>query len=386
MNVLIATYLISSSPSGVVTSYQTLANDLKEAGMDVQIVDSSHTPVVWRKGLGIMKRIARLLGGTCQAAYEEFAYFTGVYLSTRKFRQTNFDLIHAQDARSGVAAWLALSKQVPVVLSCHFNDDPVTELVLRFSLKPWAIARLTNWYRYLLSKIKNYVFSSEYAYIKSKHLLPTTINKLILYNAVNLKATSAQLTRLPSDQFRISNVGYVDERKNQQLLLQIGHELQNRGIVNFTIWLIGDGPKRVDYEQLAVSLGLSGQVHFYGQYDAPWKLVAQSDLYVHTSLNDNCPYSIIEALAVKTPVLALPVGGIPEMLPQDFGLLRGSDVSTLTDEIIHYFDPKNRARLTQEQSIFADQRFNHQINLKKLFAFYRHITANPLILHHNITN
>ncbi|MFD2934880.1 glycosyltransferase family 4 protein [Spirosoma flavum] len=377
MNVLIATYLVASSPSGVVTYYQKLATDLAKAGVGVQTVDASHTPLVWRKCLGLLKRIMRPLGGIAQVAYDEFAYFTGVYLAVRKLRHTNLDLIHAQDARSGVAAWLALGKHVPVILSCHFNDDPVTELALSFSLKPWATARLSSWYRYLFSTIKNYIFSSEYAYTKSKHLLPTSFSKHILYNTVSLQATKAPVTRRPSDLFRISNVGYIDERKNQQLLLQLGHELCQRGHVDFIIWLIGDGPLRSVYEQLASTLGLTKQVHFYGQQATPWQLVAQSDLYVHTALNDNCPFAILEAFAVQTPVLALAVGGIPEMLPVGSGLLPDAELSRLTDEVIRCFNPLRRAQLTEAQSKFANQRFNHQTNLEKLLTFYRQAVVSP---------
>lgn len=104
MNVLIATYLVASSPSGVVTYYQKLATDLTKTGYTVHIIDSSHTPWLWRKGLGMLKRIMRPFGATAQAAYEEFAYFTGVFLAVRKRRHAKPTLIHAQDARSGVAA------------------------------------------------------------------------------------------------------------------------------------------------------------------------------------------------------------------------------------------------------------------------------------------
>ena len=193
----------------------------------------------------------------------------------------------------------------------------------------------------------NYVFVSNYAYVKSKHLLPANINKRILRNTVRLEAPvrDSQTEAETSGRLIISNVGYIDERKNQQLLLQIGHELRKQGISNFMIWLIGDGPKRDEYTQLATQLGLTEQVKFWGRQSAPWKLVAQSDLYVHTSLNDNCPYSIVEAFAVGTPVLALPVGGIPEMLPAGFGALTGTTAAELAGEVARYFEPQQRQQL-----------------------------------------
>jgi glycosyltransferase involved in cell wall biosynthesis len=374
MNVLIATYLATNSPSGVVTYTQTLTRDLTANGVGVQVVDAGSTPIGWRKFLGLVKRIMRPLGGTFSVAYDEFAYFTGVYLAARRLKHTGIKLIHAQDPRSGAAARLALGSTVPVVLTCHFNDDPVSELVNTFALGSGSKRILTNWYVYLFSHIRHYVFVSNYAYKTSKQFLPPGIDKRILRNSVQL-ADSIRQQSTDTNHLTISNVGYLDERKNQQLLLAIGRELLLQGKSDFSIWLIGDGPKRAEYEALADQWQLSDHVTFYGRQSAPWELVAQSDLYVHTALNDNCPYALIEAMAVGVPVLALPTGGIPEMVPGGLGLLAGQTAPELTDELLPYFDANRRQRVADQQAAHADQVFNHQRNLSELLAYYQQLTG-----------
>lgn len=373
MNVLITTVLVDQSPSGVVTYYNRLAKDLRKQGMNVRILDVRATPFIWRKSMGLLMRLMHPFGSVSRALYGEFASFIGVYLTVRRHRNERFDLIHAQDARSGAAAFLALNKQVPVVLTCHFNDNPVSELADRFPMNDRFKRRFSDWYAYLFSHVKNYVFVSDYAHEKSRHLLPDDLRKITIRNTVTIEYTDRPVSRAEADKLIISNVGYVDERKNQELLILIGSELRRRGIINFCIWIIGDGPKRAEYEQLAVRLDLTEQVQFLGQQTGPWRLVEQSDLYIHTALNDNCPYSIIEAFAVKTPVLALPVGGIPEMLPTGFGLLHGENVEELTDEVITYFDAAHRQQLRQAQAEYADQHFNHRKSLTELISFYHQI-------------
>lgn len=369
MNVLIVTFLVSTSPSGVVTYYKSLADDLSNRNVNVVVIDSAATPVWCRKVLAFLKLIFYRLGDAVQVLFDEFANFVYLYFAVRRQRSIPFDLIHAQDVRSGVAARLALGRNIPVVLTCHFNDDPVTELTGTFTLSPRVIGWLNQWYTFLFRHVKNYIFVSNYAYTKSKHLLGDDINKLILHNTVSIKEVG--LTRPASGKLLISNVGYIDERKNQKLLIEVGDELRRRGRSDFTIWLIGDGPKRADYEQLVSDLDLTEQVKFYGRQAAPWQLVAQSDLYVHTALNDNCPYSILEAFAVKTPVLALPVGGIPELLPDHNGRLYGTDVNGITDEIATYFDPNERSKLAHAQTAHAETRLNHQTALTELISFYK---------------
>ncbi|WP_080240499.1 glycosyltransferase family 4 protein [Spirosoma rigui] len=368
MNVLITTSLASTSPSGVVTYYTALARDLADKGIGVTVIEAGDTPRLWRTVLNVLKRLMRPIGGAFYVLYDEFAYFTGLYLAARKLRREPFTLIHAQDVRSGVAAYLALRRRLPVVLTCHFNDDPVTELTAAFTLSNWFRNRLSAWYRFLFSMVTNYVFVSNYAYRKSMHLLPLVMRKRILYNTVNIEDTAPPA---PSDVLRISNVGYIDERKNQRLLIDIAQELHRRSVRNFSIWLIGDGPKRAEYEQLVNQLHLSDRVKFYGRQESPWKLVAQTDLYIHTALNDNCPYSIVEAFAVKTPVLALPVGGVPELVSEAYGQLHGTDVSSLTSEVLSYFDESKRATLAHEQSIVSTTRLNHHRSLSELISFYK---------------
>lgn len=372
MRILIATYLVPTSPSGVITYCQTLVDHLTRIGVGVRLVDSSQMPVGWRKCIRALRRVMMPLGGVFSAVYEEVAYFIALYTAAGTLRSADFDLIHAQDARTGVAVWLALGRRLPIVLTCHFNDDPVQEIAGRFGLKAVSVRLLTSWYRYLFSFIRYYVFVSDYTYNRSNHLLPADLIRRTLRNTVRLPRTSREpvVGESKSPRLIISNVGFMDERKNQGLLLQIGHRLRSLGFQHFHLWFIGDGPKRVEYSQLAKELGLSGHVTFFGQQMAPWRLIAQSDLYVHTSLNDNCPYTIVEALAVGTPVLALPVGGIPEMLPAGFGALSGTTVDELTHELACFFDHERREQLRQKQAEFARQHFDHATNLKNLVSFY----------------
>ena len=382
MNILIPTFLTGTSPSGVVTYYQTLARDLRSRGTSVQVVETTDTPFLWNKTLNIMGHFFRRMGQTSRILWDESSYFVRLYLGVRQHRHQTFDIIHAQDVRSGVAAYFALGKRVPVVLTAHFNDDPVTELVIAAAiidqpLPVWLKRALTRWYRWLFSHVDNYIFVSNYAYTQSKHLLRHTVRRAILPNTVTIDPAEKQTTRTIDDtgKFIISNVGYVDERKNQELLIHIGAEIIKQGVTNFRIWLIGDGPKRAEYEQLVADLNLAEYVRFHGRQAAPWRLVAQSDLYVHTALNDNCPYALLEAFAVNVPVLALPVGGIPELMPHGAGLLNDRDSVTLAKLILTYRDTGKRQELTDIQTRHASTYLSHEAGLRNLLAFYQQVTG-----------
>lgn len=80
--------------------------------------------------------------------------------------------------------------------------------------------------------------------------------------------------------------------------------------------LVGDGEERKVLEAKTLSLGLADRVHFYGWCeDLPW-LYGGLDLVVNCSKNEGTPVSLLEAMVAGVPVLAAPVGGIPELLRQ----------------------------------------------------------------------
>jgi glycosyltransferase involved in cell wall biosynthesis len=80
--------------------------------------------------------------------------------------------------------------------------------------------------------------------------------------------------------------------------------------------LLGDGPERERLERLVRELALEGRVSFLGggDRDAVLRLFAASDAAVLSSAWENFPHTVVEALAVGTPVVATAVGGVPEIV------------------------------------------------------------------------
>jgi glycosyltransferase involved in cell wall biosynthesis len=80
--------------------------------------------------------------------------------------------------------------------------------------------------------------------------------------------------------------------------------------------VLGDGPERAALERHAARLGLGEHVRFLGAGSRADVLTLFSavDAVLLTSAWENMPHTLLEALAVGTPVIATAVGGIPEVL------------------------------------------------------------------------
>ena len=119
---------------------------------------------------------------------------------------------------------------------------------------------------------------------------------------------------------------------------------------------------RTELEQLSQTLGIGDRVKFLGHVDVPIEVFHVSDLTVLPSQWDE-PFgrSIIESMMAGTPVIASRVGGIVEVLSDEFssGLFTARDIGDLTQTIeAHLNWRSDNPGLGDRAKTYAQRRFN----------------------------
>jgi glycosyltransferase involved in cell wall biosynthesis len=114
--------------------------------------------------------------------------------------------------------------------------------------------------------------------------------------------------------------------------------------------LAGDGPDRQRLERLAAKLGIDERARFLGNVsrEGVLRLFRAADASLLSSSWENFPHTVVEALAVGTPVIATAVGGIPEVVTEGKNglLVPPRDPDALADAIRRFFaDDGLRERL-----------------------------------------
>jgi glycosyltransferase involved in cell wall biosynthesis len=114
--------------------------------------------------------------------------------------------------------------------------------------------------------------------------------------------------------------------------------------------LAGDGPERGRLEALAAELGIGGRTRFVGAQprETVLELLAAADAELLSSGWENFPHSLIEALAVGTPVISTGVGGVTEIVTDGVNglLVPPDDADALAAAIRRFFaDEELRSRL-----------------------------------------
>jgi colanic acid/amylovoran biosynthesis glycosyltransferase len=110
-------------------------------------------------------------------------------------------------------------------------------------------------------------------------------------------------------------VGRLCEQKGQLLLLEAAYGLARKGI-QFELVLAGDGEMRPEIESLITAYGLVGKVRITGWISG--QQVREEILgacgMVLPSFAEGLPVVIMEAMALRRPVISTYVAGIPELV------------------------------------------------------------------------
>ena len=166
------------------------------------------------------------------------------------------------------------------------------------------------------------------------------------------------------DNRRIVCIGRLSKQKAQELLVEAVATLNKRGIT-LELVLAGDGETRAEIESLISAHNLHSQVRITGWISSDQvrrELVAARAL-VLPSFAEGLPVVIMEAMALRRPVLTTYIAGIPELVRHghEGWLFPAGDVSGLSEAIescletpveqLQAMGQKGRARVLERHSV-----------------------------------
>ena len=117
---------------------------------------------------------------------------------------------------------------------------------------------------------------------------------------------------LPREAFIVVCVGYVDDGKGQDTLVEALPEMV-RAAPGLLVVFVGND--RLDWaaslKERIADAGLALHVRFVGVQADPYAWIHAADMLVHPSRTEGQGIVLLEAMLLRTPVLATNVGGIP---------------------------------------------------------------------------
>lgn len=119
----------------------------------------------------------------------------------------------------------------------------------------------------------------------------------------------------------IGIVGRLVPVKRVDIFLEMASELVKSEFIGRTLkfHVIGDGPLRFQLEERANQLGLSGSVAFHGHIKSVASYIKSLDVLVMCSDHEGLPMTLLEAMALGTPIVSCNAGAMREKLERNEG-------------------------------------------------------------------
>jgi len=247
-------------------------------------------------------------------------YLIYVWSALRAFRRLRGrgfrpDLVHAHVFTAGVPA-VVIGKLfgLPVVVTEHFTGfydgslGPGGARRARFAFE--NAARVLPVCASLQRAISAHGIRADF------EVVPNAVDTGIFF--------TSDRTAQPGEPKRLVFVGNLEptHQKGFPTLVEALIRLRGRR-TDWRLDVVGEGPARADYERLVADSDLSSSVVFHGAKGKPEvaEMMRAADAFVLPSRLENLPCVIIEAMTSGLPVVSTTVGGIPEMVSDDDGVL-----------------------------------------------------------------
>lgn len=151
--------------------------------------------------------------------------------------------------------------------------------------------------------------------------------------------------------------------KGLEYLIEAADFLKDNEDLIFLI--IGDGELRPELEKLIKEKGLERKVFLLGQIPDAHRFLPAFDLFVLPSIKEGFPWSLIEAMSAKLPIIATDVGAMSEIIDDHKNglLIKPRDPVGLADKIKEILA---NDRLKNELGIQAHQTVLFKFELDKM--------------------
>jgi glycosyltransferase involved in cell wall biosynthesis len=119
-------------------------------------------------------------------------------------------------------------------------------------------------------------------------------------------------------EFRLLFVGRLAAVKDLPTLIR-AVALAAQRVPGLALSVVGDGPVRLELEQLVRSLGVADRVSFFGQQLDTQRFFGSADALAMSSVSEGLPMSLLQAMSIGLPAVLTDVGGMREVLGHSGG-------------------------------------------------------------------
>jgi glycosyltransferase involved in cell wall biosynthesis len=182
---------------------------------------------------------------------------------------------------------------------------------------------------------------------------------------------------IPPDVPLVAYTGRIAREKNLDLLIE-AFAIVTRRIPEAHLLLIGGGPWYKHCRRLSEALAIAERVHFTGYLPRSevFDCLAESEIFAFASLTDTQGVSVLEAMALGRPAVAVRSGAVADVIRDGIdGVLTDADAEALADGMATLLNSADFRRKLAGQARSRAEEFSAGRMAEKLIRLYARLIS-----------
>jgi L-malate glycosyltransferase len=177
----------------------------------------------------------------------------------------------------------------------------------------------------------------------------------------------------PGDERILVHTSNFRRVKRTSDVIRVFQKIQEK--IRCKLLMVGDGPDRVNAEQLCRDLGVCDDVRFLGKQDAIEEILSVADLFMIPSESESFGLAALEAMACSVPVVSSNVGGLPELNVDGVtGFLDDvGDIDTMASHAIYILENNERLASFKSAALQRAKEFELSLILPVYEEYYQEV-------------
>ncbi|MEE2954135.1 MAG: N-acetyl-alpha-D-glucosaminyl L-malate synthase BshA [Bacteroidota bacterium] len=258
---------------------------------------------------------------------------------------------------------------IPIITTLHGTDitllgkDKSFKSVIEYSInKSDKVTAVSE-------SLKEDTFSS-FNINRTIDVIPNFIDSKLYFPDMDIKLRNKYAKK---DEFIITHISNFRRVKRVDDVIYIFEKIREE--IPAKLLMIGDGPERLQSEQLCRKLDLSKHVKYLGKLKIIEKILSISDLFILPSEKESFGLVALEAMASKVAIISSDTGGLPEVNMNGVTgyLSKVGDVQSMAEKSIKLLSDKNLLDIFKENAYNHSRKFDLPYILPKYEELYKKV-------------
>lgn len=311
------------------------------------------------------------------------------------------DIVHINNFQRQLSASIIdaiKEKNIPIVMTAH-DLNPICPASIMLYNGEVCDDCITKGYAQCIKKkcVKGSTLKSTLGVMEKKYY---DIHKVFRKIDCIISPSEFNKNQLVNGKLKYNEIvalhNFVNESERNEYVLgdyafYLGRLSKEKGILNLIeaigdipnakLLIAGDGPERERIEAYISEHKLDGRITLLGyqNQDSIHKYITNSRFVVIPSIcNENCPYSVLEAMEIGKPIVASRIGGIPELIAdgENGYLYKADDINELKEKLTLLLDNDDKVnRFAQKSRELYESYYSPDSYYNELIKIYNKVMS-----------